>query len=388
MKTLYIHIGTSKTGTTSLQHFCTENEKLFEEQGYMYPIFPHKFRYINIMRNGHFLTHRTYYENNGEIGRRYEEEEHFFRQGMDFVLEHFEKADNIILSDEGLWSVVFRDDKPELFDKIMDEAREHGYAVKILVYLRRQDGLAESWWNQKVKVGKKEYSAVPWEEYVKNPVRPELNYYEPLKKIEKSVGRENIIVRRFGRQYFKNGSLFEDFVDAVGMRYDERFVITEGERNISLLGNAHEIRRILNTLPDLSDRDNTFFRQVAVSMSEQYAGDKKETMFSSEEALEFMERYREGNRKIMQEYFGEDGNLFDMDFSKNHKWVPDHTKMEQDIIRFMGNAIVKLREENQELAERVRKLEKNAAAGHRPPEKTQPKTGNPLKSIIRSLKEQ
>ena len=64
---------------------------------------------------------------------------------MDFVLEHFEKADNIILSDEGLWSVVFRDDKPELFDKIMDEAREHGYAVKILVYLRRQDGLAESW---------------------------------------------------------------------------------------------------------------------------------------------------------------------------------------------------------------------------------------------------
>ena len=31
MKTLYIHIGTSKTGTTSLQHFCTENEKLFEE---------------------------------------------------------------------------------------------------------------------------------------------------------------------------------------------------------------------------------------------------------------------------------------------------------------------------------------------------------------------
>lgn len=38
MKTLYIHIGTSKTGTTSLQHFCTENEKLFEEQRYMYPI--------------------------------------------------------------------------------------------------------------------------------------------------------------------------------------------------------------------------------------------------------------------------------------------------------------------------------------------------------------
>ena len=35
MKTLYVHIGTPKTATTSLQHFCDENEKILEEQGYI-----------------------------------------------------------------------------------------------------------------------------------------------------------------------------------------------------------------------------------------------------------------------------------------------------------------------------------------------------------------
>ena len=106
-------------------------------------------------------------------------------------------------------------------------------------------------------------------------------------------------------------------MDALGIKYDGRFVVSEGQRNISLLGNAHEIKRVLNSLPDLSDRNNTFFRKIVVGMSEQRPDLKSETMFSAEEALEFMEKYREDNRKVMREYFGKDEDLFDMDFSKN-----------------------------------------------------------------------
>ena len=142
MKTLYLHIGTSKTGTTSIQHLCTENAEIFEKKGYSYPIFPHKFKYTNIMRNAHFLAHRAY---NEDDSRNLLEEEQYFRQGMDFVLDSFKKADNVILSDEGIWSVIFKGEKPELLNKIMKEASEHNYAVKVIVYLRRQDGMADSW---------------------------------------------------------------------------------------------------------------------------------------------------------------------------------------------------------------------------------------------------
>lgn len=383
MKTLYIHIGTPKTGTTSLQHFCTENAKLFEEQGYCYPIFPHKFKYINIMRNGFFLSYKGYDE---DKNRNQMEEAKFFRQGMDFVLDNFRKFDNVILSDEAIWNVVFKRGKPDLWERLKKEAEENDYVIKVIVYLRRQDSLATSWWNQKIKIGKRVYSKASWETFVEDPTKLELEYYDPLKLIEKSVGKENIIVRRFGRQYFKNGSIFEDFIDAVGMRYSSRFVISEGQRNVSLVGNAHEIKRVLNTIPDLSDQNNTFFRRIVVAMSEQRPDLKKETMFSSEEALRFMEQYREGNRKIMQEYFGKDEDLFDMDFSKNQKWVLDHKEMERDIIRFMGRAIIELRKENKELKKRVKGTERELAEQKEILKDIQAKLDNPLKTVFSSMK--
>ena len=34
MKTLYLHIGSPRTGTTSIQHFCHVNKDVLEEKGY------------------------------------------------------------------------------------------------------------------------------------------------------------------------------------------------------------------------------------------------------------------------------------------------------------------------------------------------------------------
>ncbi len=55
MKTLYIHVGTSKTGSTALQTFCAENRVNLEKNGFCYPAFPVKYDYVGKARNGHFL---------------------------------------------------------------------------------------------------------------------------------------------------------------------------------------------------------------------------------------------------------------------------------------------------------------------------------------------
>lgn len=39
MKTLYLHIGTPKTGTSAIQIFCKDNQETLKKQGYYYPIF-------------------------------------------------------------------------------------------------------------------------------------------------------------------------------------------------------------------------------------------------------------------------------------------------------------------------------------------------------------
>ena len=36
MRTLYLHIGTPKTATTSIQMFCVDNESVLKKLGYSY----------------------------------------------------------------------------------------------------------------------------------------------------------------------------------------------------------------------------------------------------------------------------------------------------------------------------------------------------------------
>lgn len=52
MKTLYIHIGTPKTGTTSIQNFCGLNREKLKEQGVLYPIMNYHYERKSVNRNG------------------------------------------------------------------------------------------------------------------------------------------------------------------------------------------------------------------------------------------------------------------------------------------------------------------------------------------------
>ena len=90
MNTLYIHIGTAKTGSSALQSFLRKNNKVLEEKGYCYPKFPFYYENVSKNRNGYFLRG----EKLGNKGAN-------FGECMNIVREAFEKCPNVILSDEG-----------------------------------------------------------------------------------------------------------------------------------------------------------------------------------------------------------------------------------------------------------------------------------------------
>lgn len=48
-KTLYVHVGTTKTGTTAIQSFCIDNDEVLHRKGYCYPLFP--YRYKELLKN-------------------------------------------------------------------------------------------------------------------------------------------------------------------------------------------------------------------------------------------------------------------------------------------------------------------------------------------------
>ena len=60
MKTLYIHVGTPKTGTTAIQSFLLDNQEVLAKKGYCYSLMP--FAYpgkASRRRNAHFALEKV-----------------------------------------------------------------------------------------------------------------------------------------------------------------------------------------------------------------------------------------------------------------------------------------------------------------------------------------
>lgn len=335
MKTLYLHIGMPRTATTVLQRFCADNQEELNRQGYCYPVMPFRYRNAGQLRTAHFMFGRVTDENGN---RDIEKEKQYFREGFETLYSAFASYDNVILSDEGLWNCGFRD-RDSVWAKLKREMEAKHFTTKVIVYLRRQDDFLFSWWSQRIKEGLYQECVLSWEEMTREMPIVHLDYYEMLHDISEYVGKENLIVRRFDREYFTGGSIYEDFVNVIGLEYSDAFKIQAETLNRGLTKNNAEIKRILNKLPDLDVHSNWMFQNILAHNSNSKKDNRKYSMFSRQEAEELYEKYREGNRLIGEAYMGmEKEDLFPFEYNAEQKWTPDNEEMLEDIILFMGTS--------------------------------------------------
>ncbi|RKI38669.1 hypothetical protein D7V86_04045 [bacterium D16-51] len=353
MKTLYIHIGTPKTGSSAIQSFLWQNRKVLEQKGYCYPDVSFRYEFVSKRRNGYFLRA----EDLGNKGSGFEE-------GMDIIREAFEEYPNVILSDEGIWYEGVKWHK-----KLLKIMQKKGYQVKLVVYLRRQDEYLISRWNQYVKTAASKYKDTEkdlneWETFLQKGLKDfTMNYGENLKRLEEIYGRQNIFVRRYDRKYFPDNSICADFLQTIGLAQTEEYTMAQMLVNPSLSQNTAEIQRVLNTLIEKNedgdsddDSDLQFFRNLLLSFSELSTKSYPCSMFSEEEAKEFMEHYHEGNCRVAKEYFGEE-ELFHLEEGKaKPKWEKNNPNMQDDMIRFMGASCMYFLEENRRINKELQEL--------------------------------
>ena len=95
---------------------------------------------------------------------------------------------------------------------------------------------------------------------------------------------------------------------------------------------------------------------------------EKLCMFQPEEARAFMEKYRAGNRKIMEKYFHKSEDLFKINF--------------ENIIRLLGHTTITLRKENEELRQRIIHLEQASQTQSKSIFDLKEKLKHPAKTIL------
>ena len=95
MKTLYLHIGTPKTATSSIQKFLKENWDVLQEHGYFFPESLHMYPGVNARRNAHFLVGKVQNEK-GERDKK--KETIYLKEGLQQIRDAFENYDHVILA--------------------------------------------------------------------------------------------------------------------------------------------------------------------------------------------------------------------------------------------------------------------------------------------------
>ena len=348
MSTIYLHIGTAKTGTTSLQRFFTINKKVFAKKGFVYPPMPFAFKDAADERNAHFLT---MWNTEDKKGR--------WEKGFSVVKDALAEYENVILSDEQLWIV-----QPEegFWEKVLDEVKKLGAQLKVIVYLRPQDQMAESHWNQRVK-GRPKLSET-FSEFLNGGGYNffPLDYGKTVDWVAEHVGRDNLTVRVFEAQQFVGGSLFADFLEILGLGLSDEYKQPAHVSNVRLPDNVVEIKRLINSIDSYQKKGIPNFYWDAIrkayglgTMKE--IPEHKAGMFSPEERKEYMDQFAESNAHVAKEYLHRtDGTLFYGELSTLPKWEPNERELLMDIIRVFAGADVYLYKRQEELAAELREL--------------------------------
>lgn len=191
-RTLFLHVGWSKTGTSAIQSVLSNSTEQLYNQGLVYP------KSLQWADGSHHHFSLAFNSKSGYVSKFTQEE------ALLKLTEEIEGAPNkdVLISSELSPFYFYHNKFNELVRKYFDR-------IKILFTIRRQSELIFSLFNQLVKDPNVGYRGTIFELFVRN-----INWMAFNREIEKwtnEVGRENIIVINY------SNSVVADFLKALGL---------------------------------------------------------------------------------------------------------------------------------------------------------------------------
>jgi len=285
---LFLHIGLPKTGTSFIQAVLNEQRAALQKQGILYPAtgldgFGHKLLALPFLSD----DRKRLEDARAALDRNLVT---LWSELQDEILRS--AASKIILSSEYFSEAV----TVRFLRSICDR---NDIDASVIVYLRRQDQVLESGYNQAVKVGIQTAKVVLGENYIEA-----LDYDALLGRWADVFGDKALLVRTFEDAVAGPGIL-EDFMSLVGAELD--IPNASVERNEGLHPGLIDFRRVENVVGLIDSR----LTKLANPLLRKLDPRPGLSLMSAENRERFLSYYAESNARVARRYLGkQDGVLF------------------------------------------------------------------------------
>lgn len=300
---LILHLGMGKTGTSSVQFMLRDNRERLRERGVLVPTTPGGGRHQLF---GLFLKPDDEMVASTEWPRQQQPDPASFRaEFRNRLLREIEKSglDRVLLTDEILFG-----SSPGTQRRLAGFTDRIARSSRVVVYLRRQDDHLVSRYQQVIKTG----GLVRLRDWMPADADYLYDYAARLRRLRRLLAPTELVVRRYERDSFVSGSIYQDFLDAAGIDVDADELVKGADRNLSLDAESVEFLRLYNlyrvehegATPGLIDNRDLGSKLAA-------AASGPVPSLPADRLDEFMARWEESNARVARRYLGDpSGVLF------------------------------------------------------------------------------
>jgi capsular polysaccharide export protein len=310
MKELVLHIGSTKTGSSAIQHFMWDNRRAIESLGILYPE-------VGIAGVAHHIlgaaVHPSAWRMHGaEFAKR--DRPQYFNELVEGIGKAGEasSASRLLVSTEYLWGQF----NETVFASM--ESLFRSFHVRLICYIRRQDGWLESTYAQSIKSGETR----TFREWLLRYLDQGLgfcHYDRILRQWERYLPPDRIHVRLYEPDDNFTDSI-TDFLEFLGIRGQASLKVPSGDSNPSPTPIETEVIRLVN-LSDLSPEQKQKLRHTLLRSSEKKHRYDSFHYLSADETIQLLKRYETGNAAVAKKYLKiESGSPFKRPLPNPGEW--------------------------------------------------------------------
>jgi len=341
IKAAIVHIGSEKTGSTSIQDFMDRNGDLLRQNNCGF------FRSAGYISNCKLVNYCQNTPNvfAGNMQQLRNDETDILAWKKQFYKEHTREIVKFQKSIGGDSTVLYSSE--HFHSRVTDPADIQNLKtfletffdkVKIVVYLRRQDLLAMSAHNTSIQGGATQRFDI-------NRVSiagPYYDYNQLLERWATVFGKLNITVRVFEKARLHNGNVVDDFCQIVGLTLPDSNQYVNVNSNERLSVTAQETLLRFNHLNENSELlgglKKRYIRQPLIAHLHNLSDNYSKILPAREDVKAFYAHYKERNDQLAAQWLN--GNGFDESFDTYPESAVEHPNI--DAQQELENALSEL----------------------------------------------